>query len=90
MSECGYAEIGERALRLPVSDRNRLIERLMDSLDGGEGGGRWIDVAAERAWMAEIQRRSEAIDRGEARLIDHEEVMASFFARFGGSAKDVA
>lgn len=37
----------------------------------------------ERAWMAEIQRRFDAIDRGEAKLIDHDEVVARFTRRFG-------
>lgn len=57
----------------------------MDSLDGEEGGGRWIDVRAEAAWLEEVQRRSEAFDRGEVTLIDHEVVMRELTARFGRS-----
>jgi putative addiction module component (TIGR02574 family) len=83
-----YDEVEAIALQLPPHHRSRLIERLMDSLDGEEDGGRWIDVRTEQAWFAEIQRRSAEIDRGEATLIDHEEVMARFVAEFGRPAAE--
>ena len=83
METLDYGQIEASALQLPPEQRSRLIERLMDSLDGEEDGGRWIDVRVEQAWFAEIQRRSDAVDRGEVTLIDHEEAMARFYAKFG-------
>jgi len=83
-----YGTVEASALRLPPEQRTRLIERLMDSLDGEEGGGRWIDVRAEQAWLGEIERRHEAFERGEVTLIEHEEVMARLFAEFGRSPSE--
>ncbi|HEX6747708.1 MAG TPA: addiction module protein [Longimicrobium sp.] len=83
-----YDDIETAALQLPANLRSRLIQRLMDSLDGEEDGGRWIDVYAEQAWMIEIQRRWEEIQRGEATLIDHETVMAELKAKFGDPAAE--
>ncbi|HEX8906125.1 MAG TPA: addiction module protein [Longimicrobiaceae bacterium] len=83
-----YPEIEAVALLLPPDQRSRLIERLMDSLDGEEDGGRWVDTRAERAWMAEIQRRMEEIECGDATLIPHEQVMAEMWARFGHRADE--
>ena len=90
MGIADYGTVEASALRLPPEQRTRLIERLMDSLAGEEGGGRWIDVRAEQAWLCEIQRRHEAFERGEVTLIDHEEVMARLFAEFRRSAGEEA
>jgi len=88
METADYGAVEAAALRLSPEQRTRLIERLMDSLDGEEGGGRWIDVRAEQAWMEEIERRHEAFERGEVTLIEHEEVMARLFAEFGRSPNE--
>jgi len=59
----------EEALALPSEDRAKLVEALADSLDAAE-----IDLGP--AWKAEIERRVEAIERGESRLIPGDEVDA--------------
>lgn len=59
----------EQALALPSEDRAKLVEALADSLDSAE-----VDLSA--AWNAEIERRVEAIERGESRLIPGDEVDA--------------
>ncbi|HET7228693.1 MAG TPA: addiction module protein [Longimicrobium sp.] len=84
----GYVDVQAAALQLPASQRSRLVEALMDSFDGEEDGGRWIDVRTEAAWMDEVRRRCEAVDRGEAMLIDHETVMKKLHARFGGTDRE--
>ncbi|HYH78329.1 MAG TPA: addiction module protein [Longimicrobium sp.] len=81
-----FSEIERAALQLAPDQRSRLIERLMDSLDGEEDGGRWIDVRAEQAWMVEVQRRHDAIVRGDVKLIDHDDVVRRLTARFGDPA----
>ncbi len=59
----------EEALALPSEDREKLVEALADSLEPSE-----IDLSP--AWKTEIERRVEAIERGESRLIPGDEVDA--------------
>jgi putative addiction module component (TIGR02574 family) len=56
------------ALSLPKSERARLAERLIASLDD--------DSDVEQAWAAEIRRRLDSIDRGEVETIPAEQVLA--------------
>jgi putative addiction module component (TIGR02574 family) len=56
------------ALSLPRSERARLAERLIASLDE--------DSEVEQAWAAEIRRRLDSIDRGEVEMIPAEQVLA--------------
>lgn len=59
----------EEALALPSEDRAKLVEALADSLDAAE-------IELSPAWTSEIERRVEAIERGESRLIPGDEVDA--------------
>lgn len=74
-------------------DMDALAKDMNRRLYSGEYGGVKIvryppkRPQTEQAWIEEIQRRSDAIDRGEAKLIDHEEVVAFFARRFGRATK---
>lgn len=63
-------ELSARAKTLPVEDRARLAEELLDSLQVEE-----LDTEAGSAWDREIERRVEEIESG-AKLILAEEVHA--------------
>ena len=68
-------ELLENVLSLPASDRSYLASKLLESLDDG-------DVSTE--WNEEIARRVGSIDDGSAKLIPHDEVMASARRAIGG------
>lgn len=53
--------IRSEALALPLPERARLAREIIESLDGGAS-----DPGVEQAWVEEIERRVEALDRGEA------------------------
>jgi len=59
------------ALRIPIEDRSRIAARLIESVGEGE------DVELSHAWRTEIDCRIESIRDGTAKLVPHEEVMAS-------------
>ena len=61
-------ELLENVLSLPDSDRSYLVSKLLERLDDG-------GVSTE--WDVEIAQRVSTIDDGSARLISHDEVMAS-------------
>ena len=61
-------EIESQALRLPPSQRARLAQHLIASLDEAD--------EIERAWADEAARRSDALDSGEARAIPAADVLA--------------
>ncbi len=63
-------ELSVRAKTLSAEDRARLVEELLDSLQGES------DVEAESAWDREIERRVAEIESGTAKLISAEEVHA--------------
>ncbi len=63
-------ELSVRARTLSAEDRARLVEELLDSLQGES------DVEAESAWDREIERRVAEIESGTAKLISAEEVHA--------------
>lgn len=65
-------EIAQQALALPPDDRAYVAELLERSLAAGEFATPEIAVA----WIAEAERRAEAIDRGEMPVSDWREVMA--------------
>ena len=52
------AQLEREALQLSEEDRARLAENLLSSLSPGE------DVAAEREWLAEAERRYRAYREG--------------------------
>lgn len=63
-------ELSVRAKTLPAEDRVRLVEELLDSLQGEP------DAEAEGAWDREIERRVAEIESGAAKLVPAEEVHA--------------
>lgn len=63
-------ELSARAKTLPVSDRARLAEEMLDSLDVGS------DLDVDAAWEREIERRVAEIDAGAVKLVPAEEVHA--------------
>ena len=56
------------AVRLPESDRIRLVEEVLASLDESD------ERAVDAAWAAEVERRSRQIRRGLVRPIPWETV----------------
>ena len=62
------------ALQLSASDRARLVERLIASLD--------IDPALEEAWATEVERRNAEIESGAVSLISGPEAFAKLKAQF--------
>ena len=60
----------EQALTLPERDRAEIAARLLESLDDAEREG------VDAAWAEEIDRRCDALDRGEAITSDWEEFRA--------------
>jgi putative addiction module component (TIGR02574 family) len=71
-------QVLEAALDLEPGDRERLIERLMESLVGEK---RFASDEIERVWLSEIQRRSAEIDDGKAELVDWSDVRSRIAAR---------
>jgi putative addiction module component (TIGR02574 family) len=74
-------EIVQQALALTPDDRAYVAELLERSLASGEFAT--PEIAA--AWMAEIERRSEACDRGEMQTEDWRTVMARLEQRHGAA-----
>ena len=66
--------IEAEALRLSATERARLIERLIASLD--------TDPGVEDAWAAEVERRNEEIESGKAVLVSGPEAIAKLKAAF--------
>jgi putative addiction module component (TIGR02574 family) len=68
-------EIIDIALALPDEDRADIAATLIRSLETE------TDADADAMWAAEIQRRMDAIDRGEVRLVPWDDVMRELRAR---------
>ena len=66
-------EIRDAALALPEDEREQLVLDLWDSLSQDDG--------VAKAWATEIERRAEAVDRGDVRLVDSEEARTAILAR---------
>jgi len=66
------------ALSLPETDRADLAASLLRSLDPV------ADPTADAAWAAEIERRVNSIDNGEAKLVPWDDVMAAMRDRRNG------
>jgi putative addiction module component (TIGR02574 family) len=64
------SEVSEAALALADDERGKLVEKLVQSLDGA------IDPEANRAWVIEIERRIARIDAGDATMIPMDEAVA--------------
>lgn len=65
-----------QVLRLSATDRARLLDRLIASLD--------TDVGVETAWDALADQREASLDSGQAKLIPLEVVIARLDSRFPG------
>lgn len=66
--------IEAEALRLSTTERARLVERLIASLD--------IDPQVEEAWAAEVERRNREIESGKVSLVSGPEAIARLRAPF--------
>jgi hypothetical protein len=65
-----------QVLRLSATDRARLLDRLIASLD--------TDVGAAAAWEALADQREASLDSGQAKLIPLEVAVARLESRFPG------
>ncbi len=68
-------QIERELLKLPATDRARLAERLIASLDD--------DTEVEAAWLAEVRRRDAELQTGAAESIPLEDALASIRERYG-------
>jgi putative addiction module component (TIGR02574 family) len=66
--------IEAEALQLPATERARLIERLIASLD--------VDPEVEEAWAAEVERRNSEVESGKVSLVSGPEAIAKMKALF--------
>lgn len=73
-----YAEIEKSARLLSAEERARLAEAMTESLRDA------MPSEIEAAWEAEIRRRVEAYERGEASLVPAEDVFAKAKKIAGG------
>jgi putative addiction module component (TIGR02574 family) len=71
-------EVLEAALHLDPSERELLVEQLMQSLVPEKA---FASDELERAWLTELQRRSAEIDAGTADLVDWSDVRSRIAAR---------
>jgi len=67
--------IEAEALALPISERAKLIERLLESLDT------LPEQEAEALWLDAAQRRAREIDEGKVQLVTSEELERRVQAR---------
>lgn len=65
-----YESLLNDALHLPLEDRSRIATRLIESMDDD-------NFELSSAWQAEIERCIESVKEGTAKLISHDEAMAS-------------
>lgn len=71
-------QLESEALNLPATDRAKLAQRLLKSLDGGEPEDQ---NELNRAWQEEIRRRLDAYHAGKVQTIPASEVIAKAKAR---------
>ncbi|EDM80399.1 hypothetical protein PPSIR1_11505 [Plesiocystis pacifica SIR-1] len=74
------SQILDAALELPEHERAQIAAILADSIGDGSSPNE-----LRTAWLAEVQRRREALERGEETLVDFDDVMARLRARVGRS-----
>jgi putative addiction module component (TIGR02574 family) len=68
------AEISKSALRLPANERALLLDRLFDSIDLEVDRKRRDEI--DTNWASESERRIDAVERGELKVIDGPEVIS--------------
>jgi len=66
--------IEAEALQLSPTDRARLVERLIASLD--------VDPEIEEAWATEVERRNSEVENGTVSLVSGPEAIAKLKALF--------
>lgn len=71
-------DIEAAALQLPLTERARLAERLLVSLEEDD------EILA--AWVEEAERRGDAFERGEMEAIDFDESIARLKAKLSAAA----
>ena len=71
-------EILQQILKLPIAERAEVARQVLLSLEP-EG----FDEDAEQAWVAEIQRRREAIRRGDVQLLEWADVRQQILGELG-------
>lgn len=69
------------ALQLPPEERADVAKRLIASLDGP------ADEDVEAAWLAEVERRLQDVDRGTATVKPWDEVRERLARRFHANRK---
>ncbi len=69
------ATIEEEALALPLQERAKLVERLLDSLEN------LPEQEAEALWLDTAERRAREIDDGQVQLVTPEELERRVQAR---------
>ena len=68
------AEISQNALGLPAQDRAALIDKLFDSIDLEIDPTRREEI--EQRWAAESERRIDAVNKGELKVVNGPEALA--------------
>ena len=68
------AEISQNALGLPARERAALIDKLFDSIDLEIDPARREEI--EKRWAAESERRIDAVDKGELKVVNGPDAMA--------------
>lgn len=71
--------LSSQALALDPAERLQLASRLIDSVEGPEDTG-WVS-----AWSAELDRRSDEVERGDVQCRSWDEVRADLKARLDGA-----
>jgi putative addiction module component (TIGR02574 family) len=69
-------DIEEAILHLPIRDRARLAQKLLESLD------QLSDDELKQVWLQEARRRAEEIDQGKVELVSAEELEQQVEALF--------
>lgn len=70
-------QITEQVLTLPLTGRAYLAEKLLESLDSGDG----FELSPE--WKQEIEKRCDEIDKGTVNLIPSDQVFEEAFRGLG-------
>lgn len=87
-------ELRAQVLQLPAGDRAALAHDLLVSLDSETDSPgdsiapvAWGSPEFEAAWVEEIERRAEAVERGEVETLDAHEVLAKLKAQFASKVR---
>jgi hypothetical protein len=71
-------QVLDQALALPVDDRRRVTEALLDATPPE------TEAEIEAAWLEEARRRAGCLERGEDEALDGEEALAELEAKLRG------